>query len=94
MEKLVAFYCKVHPPGYWKPVAEIAGLLVKPINWQWILGWIGGVALIYGGLIALGGLLLLQIQWVVWGGVVAVLGLLGVKVGLDAVFRGMTQEQS
>lgn len=92
MEKLVAFYRKVRPPGYWKPVAEIAGLPVKPINWRWILGWIGGVALIYGGLVALGGLLLLQTKWVVWGGVVAVLGLLGVKVGLDAVFQGMAQE--
>ncbi|MFN4180096.1 MAG: sodium:solute symporter family protein [Armatimonadota bacterium] len=94
MEKLVAFYRKVRPPGHWKPVAEIAGLPVKPINWQWILGWVGGVALIYGGLIALGGLLLLQTQWLIGGGIAAVLGLLGVKVGLDAVFQGMTEEQS
>jgi Na+/proline symporter len=94
MEKLVAFYRKVRPPGFWKPVAEIAGLPVKPINWQWILGWVGGVALIYGSLIALGGLLLLQTQWLIWGVVAAVLGLLGVKVGLDAVFQGITQEQS
>lgn len=92
MEKLVAFYRKVRPPGFWKPVAEIAGSPVKSINWQWILGWIGGVALIYGGLIALGGLLLFQTQWLIWGGIVAVLGSFGVKVGLDAVFQEMAQE--
>lgn len=37
-EKLVAFYRKVRPPGWWKPVAEVAGLTPEPINWRWLLG--------------------------------------------------------
>lgn len=86
-EKLVAFYRKVRPPGWWQPIAEVAGLPSEPINWQWLLGWIGGVALIYGGLVALGGLLLLQPNWLLGGGVTAIAGLIGMRIGLRAVFR-------
>ncbi len=92
IEKLVAFYRKVRPPGWWKPVAEIAGLPSEPINWQWVLGWVGGVALIYGGLVALGGLLLSQIYWLIGGGIVAIFGLLGVKVGLNEVFKEVAEK--
>ncbi len=86
MEKLVTFYRKVRPPGWWKPVAEAAGLPSEPLNWRWVLGWVGGVALIYGGLVAMGGLLLSQVHWLLGGGIAAALGLIGVRVGLKAVF--------
>lgn len=87
MEKLVAFYRKVRPPGWWRPVADTVGLQVEPIDWRWALGWVGGVALIYGGLLFLGGLLLWQTQWLISGGIAALLGIIGVKKGLNAVFR-------
>jgi Na+/proline symporter len=86
MEKLVTFYYKVRPPGWWKPIAEAAGLPTEPLNWRWVLGWIGGVALIYGGLVAMGGLLLSQVHWLLGGGMAAALGLIGVRAGLKAVF--------
>jgi type IV secretory pathway VirB2 component (pilin) len=86
MEKLVTFYRKVRPPGWWKPVAEAAGLPAEPLDWRWLLGWIGGVALIYGGLVAMGGLLLSQVHWLLGGGITAALGLIGVRAGLKAVF--------
>jgi Na+/proline symporter len=88
MEKLVTFYRKVRPPGWWKPVAEAAGLPAEPLDWRWLLGWIGGVVLIYGGLVAMGGLLLSQVHWLLGGGITAALGLIGVRAGLKAVFGG------
>ncbi|MDW8028749.1 MAG: sodium:solute symporter family protein, partial [Armatimonadota bacterium] len=91
MDKLLAFYRKVCPPGWWKPVAEFAGLPSEPIHWRWLLGWIGGVALIYGSLIALGGLLLMQPQWLIGGGLTAIAGLAGVRLGLNAVFQRVTK---
>ena len=92
MDKLVAFYRKVRPPGWWKPVAEIAGLPAELLNWRWVVGWIGGVVLIYGGLVALGGLLLSQPHWLIGGLIATIIGLLGVRVGLVAVFQGAVQE--
>lgn len=85
MEKLVTFYRKVRPPGWWKPVAEAAGLPAEPLDRRWLLGWIGGVVLIYGGLVAMGGLLLSQVHWLLGGGIVTALGLVGVRTGLKKV---------
>ncbi|MCS7192723.1 MAG: Na+:solute symporter [Armatimonadetes bacterium] len=87
MDKLVAFYRKVRPPGWWKPIAEFEGLTSEPINWQWLVGWVGGVALIYGGLAALGGLLLVQPHWLIGGVIAAIFGLVGVHLGLNVVFQ-------
>jgi hypothetical protein len=50
-----------------------------------LLGWIGGVVLIYGGLVAMGGLLLSQVHWLLGGGIVTALGLVGVRTGLKKV---------
>ncbi|MGQ9461597.1 MAG: sodium:solute symporter family protein [Candidatus Fervidibacter sp.] len=87
MEKLVSFYRKVRPHGWWSPVAKVAGMKVNPLNWRWFFGWVGGVALIYGGLVAMGGLLLSQLQWLLGGGIAAALGLIGVRLGLKALFE-------
>lgn len=74
VDKLVMFYRTVRPPGWWRQVAEVASLPHKPIEWHWVLGWVGGVMLIYGGLVALGGLLLVQLDWLTIGLVSAVIG--------------------
>lgn len=91
MEKLIDFYRKVRPLGWWKPIASVAGLKSENLNWRWLIGWFGGVALIYGGLVALGGLLLMQLQWLIGGGIVAVTGLISLQVGLKAIFQKSLQ---
>lgn len=73
-DRLISFYKRVRPPGWWRPVLEITSLSSKPLGWQWALGWLGGCLLIYGGLIALGGLLLQQLKWFAIGAVPAVVG--------------------
>ncbi len=85
MDKLIAFYLKVRPPGWWRPVAEAARMPTQPLDWRWVFGWVGGVALIYGGLVALGGLLLWQPHWLAFGSIATLLGLWGVQVGLRTV---------
>lgn len=81
-QKLVEFYRKVRPPGWWGSVAEEAGVPLTRMGWGWMVGWLGGVLLIYGGLFALGGLLLWQSHWAVGGLLAFVLGAIGVRVGL------------
>ncbi|MCS7253543.1 MAG: sodium:solute symporter family protein [Armatimonadota bacterium] len=82
MEKLVSFYRKVRPPGWWRTVSEAASLPPRPIEWYWVLGWVGGVMLIYGGLIALGGLLLSQLKWLLIGAVPTAIGCVAVARAL------------
>lgn len=90
-EKLVEFYRRVRPPGWWGAVPQEAGIAPVRIGWGWLAGWAGGAFLIYGGLFALGGLLLWQKAWL-WGGIVAfVIGVLGVRYGLQATWRQCTE---
>ncbi|GBC96247.1 Sodium/glucose cotransporter [bacterium HR16] len=86
-EKLVEFYRRVRPPGWWGSIAQEAGVPPSRIGWQWLFGWLGGVFLIYGGLFALGGLLLWQKAWLIGGGIACLLGIVGVRLGLQAVAR-------
>ncbi|MCS6831823.1 MAG: hypothetical protein NZ749_14425, partial [bacterium] len=90
-EKLVEFYRRVRPPGWWGDIAWEANAPRTRLGWQWLYGWFGGVFLIYGGLFALGGLLLWQTTWLVGGGVACLLGVFGVRLGLQAVSRQMVE---
>lgn len=90
-ERLVDFYRRVRPPGWWGNIAREAGVTPTRWDWQWIFGWLGGVLLIYGGLFALGGLLLWQTAWLLGGGFACLLGVAGVRIGLRAVSRQIAQ---
>lgn len=90
-EKLAEFYRRVCPPGWWGSIPQEAGIAPVRIGWGWLAGWAGGAFLIYGGLFALGGVLLWQKAWL-WGGIVAfVIGVLGVRYGLQATWRQCTE---
>lgn len=90
-ERLVDFYRRVRPPGWWGNIAREAGVTPTRWDWQWIFGWLGGVLLIYGGLFALGGLLLWQTAWLLGGGFASLLGVVGVRIGLRSVSRQIAQ---
>jgi SSS family transporter len=85
--KLVEFYRRVRPPGWWTDIAREAGMSPSRIGWGWLFGWVGGVLLIYGGLFALGGLLLWQKAWLTGGILSCLLGIVGVRLGLKAISR-------
>jgi Na+/proline symporter len=87
IEKLAAFYRRVRPPGWWHPIVQASGLPPEPIDRKWVVGWVSGVALIYGGLMLLGGLLLQQTNWLVGGGIATSLGIIGVYQGLQATTK-------
>lgn len=89
-ERLVEFYRRVRPPGWWGEIAREAGVSVPSIGWKWLFGWAGGVLLIYGGLFALGGLLLAQKAWLFGGGTACLLGVVGVRIGLSSVRAQLT----
>jgi SSS family solute:Na+ symporter len=68
MEKLVEFYQRVRPPGWWGPVREVIGeaqvsaartARLKQGLWLWLLG----VVFIYAALFGSGKLLLLEWGW-------------------------------
>lgn len=82
MDKLAQFYRRVRPPCWWRRVAEVASLPPEPVGWHWVLGWIGGTMLIYGGLVVLGGLLLLQFNWIAIGIAPAAIGCIAVLCAL------------
>lgn len=86
-EKLVEFYRRVRPPGWWGSIPQEAGVPPASLGWQWLYGWFGGVFLIYGGLFALGGLLLWQKEWLIGGGIACLLGVVGVRSGVRVVSR-------
>lgn len=86
-EKLVEFYRRVRPPGLWGRVARQAEVEPMPVGAGWLAGWIGGVLLIYGGLFALGGILLWQKAWLLGGAAACAVGVVGVRAGLKAVSR-------
>jgi Na+/proline symporter len=90
-EKLVEFYRRVRPPGWWGDIPQEAGVEGTRIGWRWLLGWGGGVLLIYGGLFALGGLLLWQVPWLLGGGVACAVGIVGVRLGLKATLQQATE---
>jgi len=90
-EKLVEFYRRVRPPGWWGDIAREAGVEGTRMGWRWLFGWFGGVLMIYGGLFALGGLLLWQVPWLLGGGVAFALGIVGVRLGLKATLQQMTE---
>lgn len=90
-EKLVEFYRRVRPPGWWGTIPQEAGVPPAHIGWRWLFGWFGGVLLVYGGLFALGGLLLWQKAWLSGGGIACLLGIVGVRLGLQAVSRQVAE---
>jgi len=90
-EKLVEFYRRVRPPGWWGDIAREAGVEGTRMGWRWLFGWFGGVLMIYGGLFALGGLLLWQVPWLLGGGVACALGIVGVRLGLKATLQQATE---
>jgi Na+/proline symporter len=58
-EARVDFYRRFRPPGFWKPVRELAGLPPTPPR-QWtrpVLGWLCGVMALYSAMLGLGWLL-------------------------------------
>ncbi|MEZ6196587.1 MAG: sodium:solute symporter family protein [Planctomycetota bacterium] len=53
--RLVPFYERVRPPGAWGPVARLASAHAAPGDLRWsLIGTVGGLALVFGVLFAIG----------------------------------------
>jgi Na+/proline symporter len=66
MEKLMEFYRRVRPPGWWGPVREALGEARSPGRERLRQGlrlWLLGVVFIYAALFGLGKLVLLEWDW-------------------------------
>lgn len=57
-EKLVEFYKRVRPGGFWRPIQEeLPGLEKGMLGWGFLVEWLSGVALIYGATFGIGKLI-------------------------------------
>jgi Na+/proline symporter len=57
-EKLVEFYKRVRPGGFWSPIQrELPGLERGVMGWGFLVEWFSGVALIYGATFGIGKLI-------------------------------------
>ena len=57
-EKLVEFYKRVRPGGFWRPIQkELPGLEKGVLGWGFLVEWLSGVALIYGATFGIGKLI-------------------------------------
>jgi solute:Na+ symporter, SSS family len=56
-ERLKEFYARVHPGGWWGPVAKDLAVSASPVSRGFIGNWIAGVALVWGATFAIGNLL-------------------------------------
>jgi hypothetical protein len=81
-EVLKKFTNRVRPGGRW-PFAVEKGIM----NRRTLLAWMGGVAVIYGGMFLIGSLVLGRFSGVLVSGAVLLAGLLFVMVGLRGAFR-------
>jgi SSS family transporter len=76
--EVIAAFCRRVRPGGWWPVASANSGLSRRV----LLAWIGGVAVIYGGLFSVGALVLGQLTGLIWGAPLVLAGSLGVWFGL------------
>ena len=89
MERLVEFYRRVRPPGWWGPVREAIGQPPRARTEGLRRGlalWALGTTFIYAAMFAVGKLLLLELGWGIGLGVVAV-------VTGGALLRQLTRER-
>ncbi len=59
-QKLLEFYRRVRPGGWWAPIAKEAGLEVKGPGWQLFVAWMSAVVMGYSTLFWIGSLILHQ----------------------------------
>lgn len=79
---LAAFFARVRPPG--RGWAKVSGEAALPGLRRALVGWVGGVALVYGSLFSLGAWLMGNSPGALGGAaVVALMGAAGVWIGLS-----------
>jgi SSS family solute:Na+ symporter len=90
-QSLVEFYRKVRPAGWWGPVAELAPDVQPPREGlNALLGIVGGVAMVFGLMLALGYLLLGDTQHTLIAAAVAVVGSISALGALRKTLRSGT----
>ncbi|MFT7670683.1 MAG: SSS family solute:Na+ symporter [Planctomycetota bacterium] len=90
--QLVNFYRKVRPAGFWGPVAELAPEVIPERGgWTVFAGVIGGIALVYGMMLAIGLQLLHRSTQAAGCAAVSVVGAFAVNYALRQ--QAQTKEQ-
>ncbi|MBN2497702.1 MAG: Na+:solute symporter [Deltaproteobacteria bacterium] len=78
---LDAFYRRIRPGGAWKREARRGSVLYS------LVAWLGGVALVYGGMFLLGSWVLRQPVTAAWSAGLTLLGLLVLVLGMRGISR-------
>lgn len=83
-EKLLTFFQRIQPPPrWWRPIADdkVSGIAISGV--ELTVAWLSGVMFIYGSMFVLGGLLLAQLRWIIFGGIASLLGFIGTMRALS-----------
>ncbi len=93
-EKLVAFYRRVRPYGWWTPVKEAAGMAGQKEDSLWLLTWltVACSAALFGSTFVALGLFLAMWNVLVWGALAMIAGTVFTIIGIRRLYPDSEEE--